>query len=70
MFYSTSGKVDVICPHMDRFVVKMSADTQFQVLVILHSCTCLYLPDTAGHIPAGIQAVTLKPFNCVPNIEC
>lgn len=35
MFYSSSGKVDVICPHMDRFVVKMSADTQFQVSVIL-----------------------------------
>ena len=69
MFYSTSGKDDVICPHMGCFVVKTYADTQFQLSAILHSCTCLYLPDTSGHIPAGVQAVTLKTFNCMPNLK-
>lgn len=69
MFYSTLGKDDVICPHMDCFVVKTSADTRCQLSVILPSCTRLYLPDTVGHIPAGIQAVTLKTFKCVPNLK-
>lgn len=31
MFYSTSGKDGVIYPHMDCYVVKLSADTQFQL---------------------------------------
>lgn len=53
MFYSTSGKDDVIYPHRDCYVVKTSADTQFQLLDILCGCTCLYLPNIPGHILVG-----------------
>lgn len=69
MFHSTLGKDDVICPHMDYYVMKTSADTRFQLSVVLHSWTCLYLPDIAGHIPAGIQDVTLKALKCVHNLK-
>lgn len=64
-FYSTPGKGDVICPHMDNFLVLHHEDFcrhMFSVISQSVTLTCLYLPYTAGGLPVGIQAVPLKTY--------
>lgn len=62
-FYSTPGKGDVICPHMDIFLVLNHEDLcrhMFSVIRQSVALTCLYLPDTAERLPGRIQTVPLK----------